>query len=357
MAQISAAPLDSEKLDAFVGKAVVDIGAAMSAAMVSIGDKLGLYKALRDRSLTSAELASLTGTHERYVREWLANQAAGGYVEYDPATQTYRLTPEQAFLLADEESPLCILGLFQIIAAMQADEPQIREAFRTGRGFGWHEHDERLFEGTERFFRPGYNANLVTTWIPALDGVDEKLRTGALVADVGCGLGASTIIMARAYPRSRFYGVDYHEKSIALAKERAESAGVADRIEFSIATAKDFPDRDYDLVTCFDCIHDMGDPVGALRHIRETLAPGGTFMMVEPFANDTLEENLNPVGRLYYAASTILCTPSSLAQEVGLGLGAQCGERRMREVASDAGFSRFRRAAQTPFNLVYEIRP
>jgi 2-polyprenyl-3-methyl-5-hydroxy-6-metoxy-1,4-benzoquinol methylase len=353
----TAPALDQQRLEAFVGKAIGDIGAAMSAALVVIGDKLGLYKTLdRDGPLTSAELADRTGTHERYVREWLANQSAGGYLEYDPKTAKYRLPPEQAFMLADDSSPLCVQGLFQIIQAVQADEPHLCEAFRTGEGFGWHQHDERLFVGTERFFRPGYHAHLVNKWIPALEDVDEKLRKGGRVADVGCGLGASTIIMAQAYPNSKFSGFDYHEKSIALARERAGAAGVADRIEFKVATAKGFPGANYDFIACFDCIHDMGDPVGALRHIRETLDDDGVFMMVEPFANDKTEDNLNPIGRLFYALSTMLCTPASLSQEIRLGLGAQCGEQRMREVATQAGFTRFRRAAETPFNLIYELR-
>ena len=352
-----AAP-DPEKLNAFIGKALGDIGAAASAALVIIGDKLGLYRELgKGTPLTSQQLAERTGTAERYVREWLANQAAGGYLEYDPSAQTYRLPPEQAFMLADESSPLYLHGIFQVIQAMMVDEPHIAERFKTGKGFGWHEHDSRLFEGTERFFRPGYNANLVSTWIPALDGVEEKLERGATVADVGCGLGASTIILAQAYPKSRFYGYDYHPQSIELARKRAAAAGVSDRVKFDVARAQDFPAKDYDLVALFDCLHDMGDPVSAARHIREALAPEGTWMLVEPFAGDRVEDNLNPVGRIFYAASTILCTPSSLSQEVGLALGAQAGEARLRKVANDAGFTRFRRATETPFNLIFEVKP
>jgi 2-polyprenyl-3-methyl-5-hydroxy-6-metoxy-1,4-benzoquinol methylase len=351
--------LDEQRLNEFVGKALNDAGAAMSAALVVIGDKLGLYKALQTHGpLTSAELAKETNTYERYVREWLANQAAGGYLTYDSTTKEYTLPPEQALLLAEESSPMYIHGLFQIIQAVQADEPKITEAFRSGQGFGWHQHDARLFEGTERFFRPGYAAHLVPEWLPALEGVEEKLRAGAKVADVGCGLGASTILMAKEYPNSTFYGFDYHDRSIELARQRAREGGITgDRIIFDTATAKDFPGKGYDLITFFDCLHDMGDPVGAARHVLQALAPDGTWLIVEPFASDQLEENFNPVGRLYFAASTMLCTPSSLSQEVGLGLGAQAGEARIRDVVTQAGFTRFRRAAETPFNLVFEARP
>jgi 2-polyprenyl-3-methyl-5-hydroxy-6-metoxy-1,4-benzoquinol methylase len=349
---------DPDKLNAFIGKALGDIGAAASAALVIIGDKLGLYRELgKGQPLTSNDLAARTGTNERYVREWLANQAAGGYVEYDPAAKTYRLPPEQAFLLADETSPLYLHGVFQIIQAMMVDEPQIAERFRTGAGFGWHEHDTRLFEGTERFFRPGYNAHLISEWIPALRGVEEKLRKGAKVADVGCGLGASTIIMAQAYPKSLFVGFDYHPESIELARKRAAAAGVGDRVTFEIARAQDFPGAGYDLIALFDCLHDMGDPVSAAKHIRSKLSADGTWLLVEPFANDKLEENLNPIGRIFFAASTMLCTPASLSQEVGLALGAQAGEARLRKVATDSGFTQFRRATETPFNLVFEIKP
>ena len=353
----SPAALDQDKLNTFIGKALGDIGAAASAALVVIGDKLGLYRELQKSSLTSEELAKRTGTNERYVREWLANQAAGDYLEYDPATKRYRLPPEQAFMLADETSPLNVHGIFLAIQAMMAAEPHIAERFRTGNGFGWHEHDERLFVGTERFFRPGYNAHLVNEWIPALEGVEAKLKSGAKVADVGCGLGASTIIMAQAYPKSTFFGFDYHPPSIELAKQRAKAAGVADRITFEVASAKDFPGKDYDLIAFFDCLHDMGDPVGAAKHVRAALSPQGTWLLVEPFAGDDVEENLNPVGRIFYAASTLICTPASLSQEVGLALGAQAGEARMRKVMSEAGLTRFRRATQTPFNLIYDIKP
>jgi 2-polyprenyl-3-methyl-5-hydroxy-6-metoxy-1,4-benzoquinol methylase len=347
---------DPDKLNAFIGKMLGDLGAAATAVLIRIGDKLGLYRALATgEALTSQELAERTGTAERYVREWLANQAASGYLEYDPSTRRFSLPPEQAFMLADESSPLFIHGAFQLVEAMMAAEAQIADRFRTGEGFGWHEHDANLFEGCERFFRPGYNANLVSTWIPALEGVEAKLRRGAKVADIGCGLGASTILLAQAYPNSTFHGFDYHGESIQLARERAKKAGVADRIEFTVSSAKTFPGEGYDLIACFDCVHDMGDPVGAAQHVRAALAPDGTWMVVEPFAHDRLEENLNPVGRVYYAASTVLCTPGSLAQEVGLALGAQAGEARLRDVVEKAGFGGFRRAAETPFNIVYEV--
>ena len=358
MTTVAATQIDQDKLNAFLGKALADMGAAMSASLTIIGDKLGLYKALHEHGpLTSDELAERTQTHERYVREWLAAQAAGGYVEYDPATQRFTLPPEQAFMLADESSPLYVQGLFQVIEAAMADEPHITEAFKSGRGFGWHEHDRRLFEGTERFFRPGYHAHLVAEWIPALEGVEAKLERGAKVADVGCGLGASTIVMAKAYPKSTFVGLDYHAGSIELARERAAAAGVGDRVTFDVADAQRFPGSNYDLIACFDCLHDMGDPVGAAAHIRSALAPDGTWLLVEPFANDRLEENLNPIGRIFYSASTLLCTPASLSQDVALGLGAQAGEPRIREVVTKAGFTRFRRATQTPFNLIFEARP
>lgn len=358
MTTVSASPIDQTKLNAFIGKALGDMGAAMSASLTIIGDKLGLYKALHEHGpLTSDELARHTKTHERYIREWLAAQAAGGYVEYDPQTRRFTLPPEQAFMLADESSPLYVQGCFQIIEAAMADEPHITEAFQSGRGFGWHEHDARLFEGTERFFRPGYNAHLVGEWIPALEGVEAKLQRGAKVADVGCGLGASTIVMAKAYPKSTFIGLDYHPGSIELARKRATQAGVADRITFEVADAKNVRGSDYDLIACFDCLHDMGDPVGAAAQILRALKPDGTWLLVEPFANDRLEDNLNPIGRMFYSASTLLCTPASLSQEVGLGLGAQAGEPRIREVVTKAGFTRFRRATETPFNLIFEARP
>jgi 2-polyprenyl-3-methyl-5-hydroxy-6-metoxy-1,4-benzoquinol methylase len=347
---------DPDKINAFVGRMLGDLGAAATAVLIRIGDKLGFYRELgKGEALTSEELAERTGTAERYVREWLANQAASGYLDYDAATRRFKMPPEHAMMLADENSPLFIHGAFQLVEAMMAAQPHIVDRFNTGEGFGWHEHDAALFEGCERFFRPGYNANLVSSWIPALSGVEAKLQKGAKAADVGCGLGASTIIMAQAYPNSRFYGFDYHERSIELARRRAQDAGVADRVEFAVAKAKEFPGSGYDLITYFDCLHDMGDPAGAAKHVHSALAQNGTWMLVEPFANDRLEDNLNPIGRIYYAASTMLCTPASLSQEVGLALGAQAGEARVRAVVEPAGFKHFRRATTTPFNIVYEV--
>jgi SAM-dependent methyltransferase len=351
-------PIDQGKLEKFMEKAVGEMGAAMNAALVLLGEKVGLYKAMAGGGpMSSDELARKTGTNERYVREWLNAQAAGGYVTYDAATQRYTLPDEQALALAVEDSPAYLPGAFQVIASVIKDQPRIAEAFRTGAGVGWHEHDPDLFEGTERFFRPSYAANLIGSWIPALDGVEAKLKAGAKVADVGCGHGASTILMAQAYPKSKFVGFDYHGRSIEHAWQKATAAGVADRVGFQVAWAKGFPGKDYDLVAFFDCLHDMGDPVGAAAHVRETLAPDGTWMIVEPYANDRIEDNLNPVGRIFYSASTMICTPASKAQEVGLALGAQAGEARMRDVVTKGGFTRFRRATQTPFNLVFEARP
>jgi 2-polyprenyl-3-methyl-5-hydroxy-6-metoxy-1,4-benzoquinol methylase len=350
--------INQDKLHEFLGKAINDFGAVFNAALVRIGDKLGLYKALASGGpQTPAELAKRTGTSERYVREWLSAQAAGGYVTYTPANGKFHLSEEQAFAMADENSPAFMPGAFQVALAATKAEEQLSERFKTGQGMGWHEHHHELFVGTERFFRPGYAANLVTTWIPALEGVDAKLRNGARVADVGCGLGASTVLMAKSYPKSEFVGFDYHDKSIETAKQRAKDAGVANRIRFEVAKAKDYPGKDYDFVTFFDCLHDMGDPAGASAHVHSTLKKDGTWMIVEPFAGDKLEDNLNPIGRAFYGASTLLCTPASLSQEVGLALGAQAGEKRLREVVTSGGFSHFRRATQTPFNLIFEARP
>lgn len=354
----TALPYDQAKLDAAVGRFLGDVGAVITAASVLIGDKLGLYKALANGGAqTSREVSKRTKTHERYVREWLANQAAAGYITYDPATQRFSLPPEHIPLLADDASELNMCGLFGMGQPLFADEPKITEAFKTGKGVGWHEHDARLYGATDRIFRNGYASHLVADWIPALEGVDEKLRTGALVADLGCGYGSSTIVMAREYPMSTFVGYDYHEPSIVAAREAAGKAGVESSVRFEVATAKGMPEQSFDLICCFDCVHDMGDPVGALSRARGALKTNGTLMIVEPYAGDALEENLTPVGRIFYGASTMLCTPSSLAQEVGLALGAQAGEARMREVAKQAGFSEFRRATQTPFNLIYEARP
>jgi SAM-dependent methyltransferase len=350
--------VDQQKLETFMGKMVGDMGAALSGSLVIIGAKLGLYRALVERGpATFSELAERTGISARYAREWLSAQAASGFVDYDDATGTFSMNPEQAMALAEEDSPVYVAPAFELIACAYIDEPKITHAFVTGEGVGWHEHHECLFRGTERFFRPGYRANLVATWLPALDGAVEKLEAGAVVADIGCGCGASTIIMAQAFPKSRFVGFDYHDVSIARAREAAVEAGDPPNLRFEVAKAKEAPGSGYDLVACFDCLHDMGDPVGAARHVRSMLKPDGLFMLVEPFANDRLVDNLNPVGRMYYSASTMVCTPGSLAQEVGLALGAQAGEARLAEVLAEAGFRRVRRAAETPFNLVLEAKP
>ena len=349
---------DPEKLNAFMGKMVGDMGACVSGALVILGDRLGLYKALAAQGpATSVDLADALKLNERLVREWLAAQAAADYITYDPVTGRFSLSPEQAMVFADEESPVFLAGGFELMAAVYKDEPKVAKAFESGLGLGWHEHDVCLFRGTERFFRPGYNANLVANWIPALEGVEAKLKAGAKVADVGCGHGASTILMAQAYPNSHFTGFDYHGPSIERARQAAAAAGVADRTDFHAASAQDFPGDRYDLVCIFDALHDMGDPVGAAAHIRRSLKPDGTWLLVEPFAHDNLADNLNPVGRMFYSASTMVCTPASQSQDVGLALGAQAGEARLRQVVEDAGFTRFRRATETPFNMVLEVRP
>ena len=349
---------DPERLNNFLGRMLGDMGATLSASLVVVGDRLGLYKAMAEGGpMDAAALARRTGTAERYVREWLAAQAASGYVTHDACTNRFHLEPEQAMVFADEASPAFMAGFYEIAEATFRAVPRVTEAFRSGRGVGWHEHHRCLFCGTERFFRTSYRHHLVSEWLPALDGAAEKLALGATVADVGCGHGASTILMAQAFPASRFFGFDYHLPSIEAAREAAASAGVADRVSFEVAAAKDFPARGYDLVTFFDCLHDMGDPAGAASHVRASLAPDGIWMIVEPFAHDRLADNLSPVGRIYYAASTMICTPASLSQEVGLALGAQAGESRLREVVTEGGFTRFRRATETPFNLVLEARP
>jgi 2-polyprenyl-3-methyl-5-hydroxy-6-metoxy-1,4-benzoquinol methylase len=351
------AVVDGDKLMQFVFRAVDEVGATLNAALVVMGDKLGLYKALAaSDGLAPSALAERTGTAERYVREWLNAQAAGGYVAYDADSGRYSLEPEQAVALTDASSAAYLPGFFQIALGSVIDSPRIVEKARNGDGFGWHEHVHDVHEGCERFFRPGYNANLVAAWLPALHGVSAKLERGGSVADVGCGHGSSTILMAQAFPNSTFVGSDYHEGSIQTARERAEEAGVADRVRFEVAPAAAYSGTDYDLVTMFDCLHDMGDPVGAARHVRSTLAPDGTWMIVEPNAGDRVEDNFNPVGRAYYGFSTLLCTPASLSQDVGLALGAQAGEARIRDVVTTAGFTHFRRADETPFNMVFEAR-
>ncbi|MBP7148626.1 MAG: methyltransferase domain-containing protein [Acidobacteria bacterium] len=348
--------IDQEKLESFLHRVVGDLGAAVSAAMVLTGDRLGLYKAMRDAGpLTPKELATRTHTAERYVREWLNNQAAGGYVAYDAESGRFTLPEEQATALADETSPFFIAGGFQITSAIWKARPQIEENFRTGHGLDWCDHDPALYEGTERFFKPLYVGNLVQNWIPALEGVDEKLRRGARVADVGCGHGASTLLMAQAYPNSEFTGFDYHHQSVEAARARAREARLTDRVSFHVGESTDFPGSDFDLVCHFDCLHDMGDPYGAARHVREVIKKDGTWMIVEPYAEDGPELNHNPVGRVYYGASTFVCVPASLAHE-GPALGAQAGFGKLKEVAQSAGFSRVRRAITTPFNQIIEAR-
>lgn len=349
--------VDQEKLNAFMGKFVTELGAVLHAPTIILGDKLGLYRALAEGPLTAQELGARTGVLERYVLEWLSAQAAAGFVEYEGATGKFTLPPEQAFTLADPESPAYIPGAYYIAASLFRDVDKVAEAYQSGAGFGWNEHDGDLFCGTELFFRPGYAANLVTSWLPALNGTVDTLARGGSVADVGCGYGASTILMAQAFPKSRFYGYDAHPGSIEAARASAQKAGVSDRVTFEVASAKQYPGSDYDLVTFFDCLHDMGDPAGASAHVRQSLKSNGAWMIVEPYANERLEDNLNPVGRVFYSASALICTPASLAQEVGTALGAQASEARLREVVLSGGFSRFRRATETPFNRIFEARP
>ncbi|MGB9224768.1 class I SAM-dependent methyltransferase [Mycobacterium sp.] len=345
-----------DKLNAFLGKAVGDLGASVSAVLMLIGDELGLYTALAGHSLSAEELAQKTGTNARYIREWLANQAAGGYVEYDEASDTYYLNEEQKLCLADPNGPVDLPGAYQIIEDLFYVRERAVENFRSGNGMEWGEHHRCLFYGTERFFRGGYNANLVSSWLPALDGVVEKLAAGGRAADVGCGHGASTILMAQAFPNSQFVGIDYHGASIETARERAAKAGVGNA-SFELADATSYRGDDYDLIGFFDCLHDMADPSDAARHARAALKPDGHCLLVEPFAGDSIAENLNPVGRLYYGASSLICVPVSLARR-GPALGAQAGELRLRRVmVDDGGFTRFRRATQTPFNLIFEARP
>ena len=348
-------PVDQDALFELIGRFVGDLGATMAAGNIVIGHRLGLYSALADTPATPEQLATRTGTNQRYVTEWLAGQAAGGYVSFDAPTGTFSLTPEQAFALAEPDG-LSLPAAFLIAVGALRAEPRITEAFRTGAGFGWHEHDPDVFTGTEAFFRPLYVANLVSHWIPALDGVDAKLTAGGRVADVGCGLGASTVLLAQAYPNATIVGSDYHRESIDIARSRAAEAGVANRTSFEPSSAQTFSGSGYDLVATFDCLHDMGDPLGAARHIREALSTNGTWLIVEPYAGDAVSDNLNPLGRMYYSASSFLCVPNGLSQPGGYSLGAQAGERRIRQVVTDAGFTRFRRAAETPFNLVYEAR-
>jgi 2-polyprenyl-3-methyl-5-hydroxy-6-metoxy-1,4-benzoquinol methylase len=348
--------VNEERLNAFLGKAVGDLGAAVSAVLVSIGDELGFYKALATGPVTAHELAVRTGTNERYVGEWLANQAAGGYVEYDAATQKFSLSPEQALCLADPSGPADLPGAYSIVRDLFHVRERALDNFRTGKGMEWGEHHPCLFHGTERFFRASYNANLLTSWLPALDGAVDKLTQGARVADVGCGHGASTLLMARSFPASTFVGIDYHESSIETARKRAQAAGLSN-VRFDVGDATSYDGGRYDLIAFFDCLHDMASPAGAARHARESVTADGHIMVVEPFANDRLEDNLNPVGRVYYGASALVCVPVSLAKK-GPALGAQAGEQRLRDVlVNQGGFTRFRRATETPFNMVLEARP
>jgi SAM-dependent methyltransferase len=349
--------IDLDKLNALLEQAVQDMGAAMHAPLIVIGDKLGLYRAMGDGTpVTPAQLAERTGTAERYIREWLNANAAGHYVEYDAATGTYFMTPEQALALALDDTPVHLPGFYHMLASLMKDEEKLTQIYRTGEGMGWHEHEKGLFEGCERFFRPTYLANLVSSWIPSLEGVEAKLKAGARVADIGCGHGASTLLMAKAYPKSQFVGFDYHAPSIETARKKALEADVGDQVTFQVAPSKGFPGTNYDLVAFFDCLHDMGDPAGAARHVRKSLAPGGTWMIVEPFAHDEITANLNPVGRIMYSASASVCVPCSLSQEVALGLGAQAGPANIEKVVRSGGFTHFHKAAETPFNMVFEAR-
>jgi ubiquinone/menaquinone biosynthesis C-methylase UbiE len=350
------APIDNDKLMEFVGQFAGDLGATVAAGNVVLGDRLGLYQALAKGPASASDLADRTGTNARYVTEWLRGQAAGGYIEYDATTDTYSMTAEKAFALVDPNGPLYLPGAFELALGTLAAVPRMEQAFKTGAGLGWHEHDQQVFTGCEKFFRPGYLAHLVAEWIPAMDDVQTKLEQGARVADIGCGHGASTVLMAEAFPTSSFVGSDYHDGSIAEAGKRAAEAGVTDRVAFEIAGAQSYSGTGYDLVTSFDCLHDMGDPLGAARHVRGSLAPDGSWLIVEPAAGDTVADNLNPVGRVYYNFSTLLCVPNALSQAGGYALGAQAGEKAIHQVCTDAGFTRFRRVAETPFNLVFEAR-
>jgi SAM-dependent methyltransferase len=348
--------MDHDTVQEFLGRFVADLGATGAAGSVVIGNRLGLYRALADGPATPEQFAERTGCHPRYLTEWLRGQAAGGYVTYDPATGGFSLTEEQAFCLADPNGP-DISAAFLVVLGYLRAEPRLTEAFRTGAGVPWHEHHEDVFTGCDAFYRPGYVAELIPNWIPALDGVGAKLTAGARVADIGCGLGSSAVLLAQAYPRTTVVGVDYHAESIDLARKKVAEAGVADRVGFEVATAQTFTGSGYDLVAMFDCLHDMGDPLRAARRIRDALSPDGTWLLVEPFAADAVEDTFNPVGRLYYSGSTFLCVPNGLSQPGGCALGAQAGEAPIRQVVAEAGFTRFRRVAESPFNLVYEIRP
>jgi SAM-dependent methyltransferase len=350
--------VNEEKLHQFIGQMLGDLGGAATIAMARMGDALGLYRALHAKgAMTSAELAADAGVNERYLREWLSHQAASNYLAYDPSSGKFTLPPEQAMVFAIDDSPVYLMGAFDLMAALVDAQPKVQAAFKDGGGVGWGDHGGCMFCAVARFFRPGYHNNLVPSWLPALDGVVEKLQRGATVADVGCGHGWSTVLMAKAFPNSKFVGYDFHPSSVEQATAHANEHGASANTRFEVATAKDFPGRDFDLITCFDCLHDMGDPAGAAAHVRQALNADGTWMIVEPIAGDRLEDNLNPVGRLYYAGSTMVCVPTSLSQEVGAALGAQAGEAKLREVIGGGGFRSVRRAAETPFNMVLEARP
>ncbi|MCI4347197.1 MAG: class I SAM-dependent methyltransferase [Thermoplasmata archaeon] len=354
----AASAVNQEKLNEFLGKFVGDIGSTAHGATVLLGERLGLYRAMADgKEITAAELARKTSTHERNVLEWLSAQAVSGYVNYNSKNGKFYLTPEQSFTLADEKSPAYLPGAFQLLASIYKDEPKIVEAFRSGKGLGWEARHPDLFTGVDKFFRPGYLANLVSSWLPALDGVVAKLTRGARVADIGCGHGSSTTLMAQAFPKSEFFGFDYHAPSIEAARKAAAAAGLGARLTFEVASAQAYPGKEYDLVAFFDCLHDMGDPQAAAAHVRQSLKDDGTWMIVEPNSGESLAENMNPVSRVFYSASTMICVPASLAQPGALGLGAQTSEARLRELVTAAGFGSFRRATQTPFNRVFEAKP
>jgi SAM-dependent methyltransferase len=355
---MSTATIDEGKLNAFIGQMLSDLGGASSIAMVRLGDTLGLYRAIHANGpTTSGELAKQAKVDERYLREWLSHQAASNYLAYDPATGKFSMPAEQAMVFANEESPVYMMGGFDLMAAMLDNQPKVQAAFKSGAGVAWGDQAGCMFCAVARFFRPGYHNNLVASWLPALDGVVKKLEAGARVADVGCGHGWSTVLMAKAFPKSQFFGYDFHPDSIRDATAHAKEHGVTSNAHFAVGLAKDYEGKDFDLVTCFDCLHDMGDPAGAAAHIRQSLKPDGTWMIVEPMAGDALQHNLNPVGRLFYAGSTMICLPTSRSQEVGAALGAQAGEAKLRETIQSGGFSKVRRAAETPFNMILEARP
>jgi 2-polyprenyl-3-methyl-5-hydroxy-6-metoxy-1,4-benzoquinol methylase len=357
MSKATETTIDEKKLNAFIGQILSDMGGASSVALVRLGDALGLYKTLQNAGpMTSGELSQAAKVDERYLREWLSHQAASGYLAYDAAASTFALPPEQAMVFANEDSPVYMMGGFDMMKAMLDNQPKVQAAFKSGTGVAWGEQAPCMFCAVARFFRPGYHSNLVSAWLPALNGVTEKLEKGARVADIGCGHGWSTVEMAKAFPKSEFIGYDFHPDSIRDAAAHAEAHGVARNARFEVGLAKDYPGKDFDLVTCFDCLHDMGDPVGAAAHIRQSLRPDGTWMVVEPMAADTLQLNLNPIGRLFFAGSTMICLPTSRSQEVGAALGAQAGESKLRDVIQKGGFTTVRRAAETPFNMVLEAR-